>query len=101
MWVWKSIFSQFEKTTSDVNKTKNISHIFPKFGQVMSKKKKNADQGGICRNFLILIKKCRLFGNNRASYKLLYIILHYLIRNTQLSVNQFISTNFKLNTQIT
>ena len=40
MWVWKSIFSQFEKTTSDVNKTKNISHIFPKFGQVMSKKKK-------------------------------------------------------------
>lgn len=40
MWVWKSIFSQFEKTTSDVNKTKNISHVFPKFGQVMSKKKK-------------------------------------------------------------
>ena len=40
MWVWKSIFSQFEKTTSDVNKIKNISHIFPKFGHVMSKKKK-------------------------------------------------------------
>ena len=84
MWVWKSIFSQFEKTTSDVNKIKNVSHIFPKFGHVMSKKKKkkNPDQGGICRNFLILIKKSRLFGNNRASYKLLHVILHYLISNT-------------------
>ena len=40
MWVWKSIFSQFEKTTSDINKIKNISHVFPKFNQVMSKKKK-------------------------------------------------------------
>ena len=39
MWVWKSIFSQFEKTTSDVNKIKNISRSFPKFGQLLSKKK--------------------------------------------------------------
>ena len=33
MWVWKSIFSQFEKTTSDANKIKKMPQIFAEFGQ--------------------------------------------------------------------